>query len=95
MTRTEALDLATQWAKSAQSCYRRAARADDDARIADTGRPPTDHPSPNVRHLIRIAETEYRSSQIEAALATAWAAIAAAAPEDGPQLHIQVEEPQP
>ncbi|MEV7770498.1 hypothetical protein [Kitasatospora sp. NPDC086791] len=82
VTRPEALAKAVAWAESAHACYSRAARANDDARLTDTGRPPVAHPSAETRRLTRIAETEYRHSQIEAALASAWAAIAAATPEE-------------
>ncbi|MFB8242017.1 hypothetical protein ACFC58_36330 [Kitasatospora purpeofusca] len=96
ITRTEALTKAVDWAKSAAACYSRAAQANDDARLTDTGRPPVALPSPETRRLTHIAETEYQNAGIEASLASAWAAIAAVS-SDPIRHHFEVtvrEEPQ-
>jgi hypothetical protein len=75
VTRTEALVKAIDWAESAHRCYARAHSAYKDSLARDNSRF-------DVDRLARLSDTEYRGAEIEASLATAWAAIAAATPEE-------------
>jgi hypothetical protein len=75
VTRAEALAKAREWAESAHRCYGRAASASQRRQDRDNTRF-------DIDRLTSITDFEFRSAATETALATAWAAIAAATPEE-------------
>jgi hypothetical protein len=77
VTRTEALARAIAWAESAHRCYSRAASA-------SRQRQDRDNTGFDIDCLTSITDFEFRSAATEAALATAWAAVAATPEEPQP-----------